>query len=151
MVITMSKDKLTLLEIHEQELQKGFVGIIVDQPKLLDDLGKQIIAISLVVPGIYATVLKLVEGSDSVLKVTITVYIAFFCWFSSLVLALFSVMPKKWNVNVESYIQGMQTDHDEVLTINDFFFASAKYKRRLLIIASLFCFIGFMMAGISVF
>jgi hypothetical protein len=52
----------------DEELEKGFVTAIIEQPKLLDELAKQLVTLGLAIPGLYATVLKFIGGDDAVAK-----------------------------------------------------------------------------------
>jgi hypothetical protein len=36
----------------DEELEKGFVTAIIDQPKLLDELAKQLVTVNLAIPGV---------------------------------------------------------------------------------------------------
>ncbi|ACF44151.1 hypothetical protein [Pelodictyon phaeoclathratiforme] len=52
----------------DEELEKGFVTAIIDQPKLLDELAKQLVTLNLAIPGLYATALKFMGGDDAVVE-----------------------------------------------------------------------------------
>ena len=52
----------------DEELEKGFVTAIIDQPKLLDELAKQLVTLGLAIPGLYATVLKFMGGDYAVVE-----------------------------------------------------------------------------------
>ena len=83
----------------DEELEKGFVTAIIDQPKLLDELAKQLVTLGLAIPGLYATVLKFIGGDDAVVKSSWLIIGAFACWFIALALSLFSLRPRKWKVD----------------------------------------------------
>jgi len=61
--------------------------------------------------------------------------VAFASWFVSLLLSLFGLMPRK-----------QRSDGTEAM-----YLAAIRYKRRMLICSSLFCFLGVCMAGLTVF
>jgi hypothetical protein len=58
-----------------------------------------IFALELAVPGLYATVLKLVSGDKATLANCNVLYLTFACWFLALMLTLISLVPRKWKVN----------------------------------------------------
>jgi hypothetical protein len=64
----------------DEELEKGFVTAIIDQPKLLDELAKQLVTLGLAIPGLYATVLKFIGGDDAVAKSAGLIIGAFVFW-----------------------------------------------------------------------
>ena len=135
----------------DEELEKGFAAIVVEQPKLLDELGKQLVTLTLAIPGLFATILKLTSGDNAVLQLRPLVFLAFFCWFVALILSLWSLMPRKWDVDRQIVRRQKPAAKDQALSIEEFFLKSALYKRWLLIAASLFCFIGISLAAFSIF
>ena len=135
----------------DEELEKGFAAIVVEQPKLLDELGKQLVTLTLAIPGLFATILKLTSGDKAVLQLRPLVFLAFFCWFVALILSLWSLMPRKWDVDRQIVRRQEPAARDQPLSIEEFFLKSALYKRWLLIAASLFCFIGISFASVSIF
>ncbi len=138
-------------EDKNEELEKGFELTIVEQPKLLDELGKQLLALSLAVPGLFATVLKLTSGDQAVMHLNPLVLWAFLCWFLALIFCLVSLTPRKWQVDRQIVRRQKPAAKRQPLSIEEFFMKSALYKRRLLVAASLFCFLGIFLASISIF
>ena len=69
------------------------------------------------------------------------VYVGFLCWFGALLLILLSLIPRKYTVD-RSLIKRDPNDTTGPLGIEDFFFQTARYKRRLLIASSVLFFIG---------
>ena len=134
----------------DEELEKGFVTAIIDQPKLLDELAKQLVTLNLAIPGLYATALKLIGGDDAVVNSAIMIGGAFFCWFIALVLSIFSLTPRKWPVDRSKLRSNKPAASGQPLSIEEFFAASARYKRVLLIAASLCCFVGICCACVAV-
>lgn len=135
----------------DEELEKGFVTAIIDQPKLLDELAKQLVILGLAIPGLYATVLKFMGGDDAVVKSSGLIIAAFACWFIALALSLFSLRPRKWKVDRSKLRSKKPAAPGQPLSIEEFFMATATYKRRLLAAATLFCFTGICLAGLTIF
>ncbi len=135
----------------DEELEKGFITAIIDQPKLLDELAKQLVTLGLAIPGLYATVLKLIGGGDAVVESAPMIVGAFACWFIALVLSLASLTPRKWKVDRSKLRSNIPAAPGQSLSIEEFFMVTATYKRRLLALATLFCFVGICLAGVTVF
>ena len=135
----------------DEELEKGFVTAIIDQPKLLDELAKQLVTLGLAIPGLYATVLKFIGGDDAVAKSAGLIIGAFVFWFIALVLSLFSLRPRKWKVDRSKLRSNKPAASGQPLSIEEFFKATATYKRRLLVAATLFSFAGICLAGLTIF
>ena len=135
----------------DEELEKGFVTAIIEQPKLLDELAKQLVTLGLAIPGLYATVLKFIGGDAAVAKSSGLIIGAFVCWLIALALSLFSLRPRKWKVDRSKLRSNKPAAPGHPLSIEEFFMATATYKRRLLAAATLFCFAGICLAGLSIF
>ncbi len=134
----------------EKILKDKYAESIAAQIEQMDNLGRQLIAIELAIPGLYATVLKLIGGSNATLCAGPALCFTFIFWFAALVLTLVSLIPRKWKVDRTI----MKQDPDEqtgVLGIEDFFQKSAQYKRRFIIAASLLFFCGIGSAAVTVF
>ena len=134
----------------EKILKDKYAESIAAQSEQMDNLGRQLITLELAIPGLYATVLKLIGGSNATLCAGTALYITFIFWFAALVLTLISLIPRKWKVDrtIMKQDPGEQTD---ALGIEDFFQQSAQYKRRFLIAASLLFFCGVGSAAVTVF
>lgn len=135
----------------DEELEKGLAAAMVEQPKLLDELGKQMVTLCLAIPGLFATVLKLTGGDEAVLPVSCLVFWAFGCWLVALLLSLASLVPVTRTVDRQVVRRAQPAAKGQSLSIEEFFTKSAKYKRRLLVAATLFCFAGIAFAAWSVF
>ncbi len=135
----------------DEELEKGFVTAIIEQPKLLDELAKQLVTLNLAIPGLYATALKLIGGDDAVVNSAVMIGGAFFCWFVALALSLVSLTPRKWKVDRTKLRSNTPAVPGQPLSIEEFFMATATYKRRLLVASTLFCFAGICLAGFTIF
>ncbi|WP_018014562.1 hypothetical protein [Teredinibacter turnerae] len=131
-------------------LRQKFDEEIAAQITRMDELGKLLITIELSVPGLYATALKLVQGMQAIVT-GIEVAIAFFCWFVALLMTLWAVLPKKYNVDRNVIYIEHSTEADQALSIEAFFQSSAQYKYCRLLIACGFFFIGIIAATVSIF
>ena len=107
--------------------------------------------LGLAIPGLYATVLKFMGGDDAVVKSSGLIIAAFACWFIALALSLFSLRPRKWKVDRSKLRSNKPAASGQPLSIEEFFMATATYKRRLLVAATLFCFTGICLAGLTIF
>lgn len=138
------------LNENEKMLQKKFYEDIATQSARVDSLSVHLLGIELAIPGIYATVLKLISGDDATLGNTGTVYITFFFWFIALVLTLVALTPKKYTVNRDVFIQDPERMEQDGLGIEDYFSKSAQYKRRFALASGLFFFVGVMSAVLTI-
>ena len=134
----------------EKLLKEKFAESVVAQSKQMDKLGQQLITLELAIPGLYATVLKLIHGDKATLTATPALYICFGAWSLALLLTLISMIPRNWAVNRGIMKQNSMIQSEE-LGIEDFFYKSAQYKRWLLIPACLFFFIGVVSAAFFMF
>ncbi len=134
----------------EKTLKDKYAESIAAQSDQMDNLGRQLITIELAIPGLYATVLKLIGGSNATLCAGPALYITFICWFLALLLTLFSLIPRKWKID-RTIMKQDSDEQTDVLGIEDFFQKSAQYKRRFLIVASLLFFCGIGSAAVTVF
>lgn len=135
----------------DEELEKGLAAAIIGQPTLLDELAKQMVTLCLAIPGLFATVLKLTSGDEALLSANCLVLWAFICWLVALLLSLASLVPVTRTVDRQVVRRAQPASKGQSLSIEEFFSVSAKYKRRLLIAAALFCFAGIALAAGSVF
>jgi len=134
------------LTADEKILQEKFAASIADQSELMDNLGKQLLTLELAIPGLYATALTLVRGDKATLAAGPLIGITFGCWLLSLLVTLLSLTPRKYVVDRTILRQDPASDSEE-LGIEDFFHRAARYKRRLLIAASLLFFCGVICAA----
>lgn len=129
-------------------LLEKFAENIAGQSEQMDRLGQQLIALELAIPGLYATALKLISGDTATIAVGNSLYLTFACWFLALLLALLSLIPRKWRVD-PGMMKRDALDHGADLGIEDFFYLSARYKRRLLIASSVLFFTGIVCAALT--
>jgi hypothetical protein len=125
------------VESGERLLREKFYERFANQADQLDKLGQQMITIELAIPALYAAILKLLEGENAVLVGDFLIGITFGCWFLSLLLTFASLFPRKYRVD-PTIIKGDPTGMSNVMGLEEFFYKSAGYKRRLLIMAGLF-------------
>ena len=139
----MANQPISTRPVNEQEklLRSKFYESIVAQSDLMDKLGERLITLELAIPGLYATVLKLIAGDAATVKVNAALYITFAFWLAALLLTLISLIPRRWRVDV-SVLKQDPTKFSEGLGIEDFFSRSAMYKRRLLIASIVLFFAG---------
>jgi hypothetical protein len=134
----------------DKKLQEKFAEEIAGQGNLLDNLSKQLITIELAIPGLYATVLKLVSGDTATIKLNPAFLISFGTWFLALLVTMFAIFPRKWKVN--TYVMEIDPKHNSTeIGIADFFRKSAKYKRLMLFISSVLFFTGIVSAVFAIF
>ena len=132
------EEKIKTIEVSTQplssidkKLDEKFAESIAEQSKLMDEIAKQLLTIELALPAIYATVLKLVTGSESLTESSIWLVLTFLCWFVALVLTFFSLVPIRYKIDTE-----------RLDSIEAFFIKSAKYKRKMLIGSAFIFFLG---------
>jgi hypothetical protein len=134
----------------EKLLRDKFTEQYVAQNERMDKLAQQLITLELAIPGLYATVLKLVQGDKATLAVNGWLYFTFACWFLALLLTLVSLVPRYWRVD-PSILKQDPTGNTGPLGLEDFFFKSAQYKRRLLLPAILIFWLGIVSAAFVLF
>jgi len=137
------------LDEHEKLMRKKFYESITAQSELMDKLSGQLLTLELAIPGVYATMLKLVSGDKATIQVNAAFYLAFIAWFAALALTLIAFTPKKWTVDPSILKQDPQK-FSEGLGIEDFFLQSARYKRRLVIGSSVLFFVGVFCAAFTI-
>lgn len=138
------------LSSSEKLLRDKFYERFVSQNDQMDKLGQQLITLELAIPGLYATVLKLLQGETAVLPDNNWLYFTFLCWFLALLLTLISLIPRTWQVD-PTILKDDPAGRGEVLGLEAFFYQSARYKRNLLIPACLFFWVGITSAALILF
>ena len=146
----MSKKIISTRPENENEklLRKKFYEDIANQSERVDSLSAHLLTLELAIPGVYATVLKLISG-DTALGNTATVRLTFLLWFIALILTLVALTPKKYAVNPDIFIQD-SAHIEEGMGIEDYFSKSAQYKRRFALASSLFFFAGIVSAVFTI-
>lgn len=130
------------LSDDEKLLRTKFYENLAAQSDLLDKLNERMLTLELAIPGLYATVLKLVSGEKATVMRNTALYAAFACWLAALLLTLIALIPQKWTVDATLLKQDPTKMAQEGLGLEDFFVQSAEYKRRLLVISSVLFFAG---------
>lgn len=148
----MTNDSIDLRPPNPSEklLREKFVESIANQSELMDKLAQQLLTLELAIPGLYATVLKLLQGDQATLPVNNWLYFTFACWFAALALTLVSLIPRDWKVD-PTILQKDPTGKGNVRGLEEFFNDSARYKRRLLVPAILLFWLGILSAALIVF
>lgn len=130
----MSEDEMIVrsepLSVMDEKLKEKFAEDIAHQSKLMDELGKLLITLELAIPGVYATVLKIV-GKESTVEHTIWIYMGFLFWALALVLTMLALFPSLYKVQ-----------SDRLDKIEAFYYESAKRKAQILGWSIFFFFIG---------
>lgn len=129
------------LDENEAALRKKFYESITAQADLMDRLAERLLTLELGIPGLFATVLKLIRGDSATLLINPALYLAFGLWLLALILTLAALTPKKWTVDPNILRQDPRK-FSAGLGIEDYFTQSALHKRRLLVASSLLFFAG---------
>ena len=135
---------------NEKLLRKKFYEDIAAQSERVDALSAHLLTLELAIPGIYATVLKLLRGGDATLQHLGAIWWTFGFWFIALILTLIALTPRKWKVNPRVFKQDKSLMKKEGLGIEDYFRKSANYKRYLALFSSLFFFVGIVIAVFTI-
>lgn len=148
--LAMSKPPLSTRPLTSGEtlLREKFAESIVNQSELMDKVAQQLIALELAIPGLYATVLKLIAGEKGTIAVNRWVYSSFGCWFLALLFTLVSLFPRRWEVD-QSMLRA--APKSKVLGLEDFYYRSARYKFWLLIPSAILFAAGILCAAVFVF
>lgn len=137
------------LNDNEKLMRQKFYESIVAQSDLMDKLGERLLTLELAIPGLYATVLKLISGDKATVTVNPALYITFGCWLLALILTLAALTPKKWTVD-PSILKQDPKKYTDSLGIEDFFVQSAMRKRRLAVASSILFFAGIFSAMFTI-
>ena len=134
---------------YEEKIKEKYAESFAAQSDLMDKLAQQLLTLELAIPGLYATVLKLISGDQATVPVNNMLYVTFSLWFIALGLTLMALIPREWQVNPAIMQRDPQSTTGE-LGIKDFFAESARYKRNLLMVATLLFFGGIVFAALNV-
>lgn len=121
------------------------------QSEQMDALARQLISIELAIPGLYATVLKLTQGKDATLTADGWLIFTFGCWFLALVLTLAALFPRNWGVDPTKIKADPTGKESQTLSLEQFFYKSARHKFWLLAAACLFFGAGIVGAVVVLF
>ena len=137
------------LSDNEELMRKKFFESITAQSDLMDKLSERLLTLELAVPGLYATVLKLVSGDKATVILNTASYVTFGLWLLALILTLIALTPRKWIVD-STLLKQDPARFSEGLGIEDFFERSAVYKRRLVASSSVLFFAGVFTAACTI-
>jgi hypothetical protein len=145
----MSDSPIRTAPLSRQDhlLQDKLIEDIAGQSARMDELARQVIALELAVPGIFATALKLVAGDKGTVATGIWLYLTFACWALALALALISLVPRRYPVDMSRLFAD---EGNGALSIEGFFRHSALHKRRFLLPSCLLFFAGICCAAATV-
>ncbi|WP_339135024.1 MAG: hypothetical protein WGN25_16865 [Candidatus Electrothrix sp. GW3-4] len=134
----------------EEVLVSKYAEDLAGQSERLDRMAERLITLELAIPGLFATVLKLVAGAKAMAPMNIFLTAAFFCWLAALVLTLLALLPRSWQVD-ERIMEKDSFAHEAPLGIRDYFQKTARHKRRLILPSALLLFIGICSAVLSIY
>jgi hypothetical protein len=134
---------------YEQKIKEKYAESFANQSDLMDKLAQQLLTLELAIPGLYATVLKLVAGDKATVPINTMLYVTYGLWLAGLGLTLIALIPHEWKVNPEIMEQDPNSTTGE-LGIKDFFAKSARYKRNRLGVATILFFAGIASAALTV-
>jgi len=136
-------------DAYEAKIKEKYAESYANQSDLMDKLAQQLLTLELAIPGLYATVLKLVAGDKAIVPINTMLYVTYALWLVGLGLTLLALIPREWKVNREIMEQDPKSTTGE-LGIKDFFAKSARYKRNLLVVATILFFAGIASAALTV-
>lgn len=134
----------------EEVLVTKYAEDLAAQSERLDRVAERLITLELAIPGLFATVLKLVAGDKVVAPMNAFLYAAFFCWLLALVLTMLALLPRSWQVD-EQVMEKDSFAHDAPLGIRDYFQKTARHKQRLIMPSAVLLFIGICCAVLSIY
>lgn len=102
----------------ERFMQERFSEAIAEQSRLMDTMAQQLLMIELAIPGLYATMLKLISGNEQ-LQLSCAMGLAFTCWLLAIIATVLAMLPRKYREVVR----------DSPDSIEAFFDQAARYKR----------------------
>lgn len=119
------------LSTMDKKIKEKFAEDIANQGKLMDEVGKLLITVELAIPGVYATVLKLVSGDNAMVEGGLAVGLTFAFWFGALLLTFLAIFPEKYEV-----------DSSRLDTIEAFYHENARRKAKMLMVSVFLFFMG---------
>jgi hypothetical protein len=136
-------------DAYAEKIKEKYIESFANQSELMDKLAQQLLTLELAIPGLYATVLKLVGGDDATVPINTMLYLTFGLWVVALGLTLLALLPREWKVNREILEQDPNSTTGE-LGLKDFFEKTAAYKRKWLIASTILFFAGIASAALTV-
>lgn len=138
--ILVEAEATASLSKMDETLLVKFAEDVAAQAARLDDLAKQLITLSIAIPGIYAAVLKLTAGETAVMLRTDVTILAFMAWLLALGFSVTALLPGRQEV-----------DPDSLTEIRNYFSSSAGRKYLFLCCACFCNFAGIVLAVSSIF
>ena len=139
-----------------KQLLDAFWADKTGQPDLMDSLAKELIKLELAIPGLYATILKFLSGGDATANpgrpgLLIT---TFALWGLALLLTFTALFPL-WRQVDTSQVKGdpniklnfREIWNKPIVTLDEYFYVVAQYKRMLLLASSILFFLGLLAAA----
>ena len=133
----------------DEILRQKFYESVAEQDRLVSKVTGQVLTVELAIPGLYATVLQLLRGESGTIDLSLAFYLTYACWLLALLLTLVALIPRKWQVDPDILAQDPRKKI-KVLSLKEFFYRSAAYKRRLLIASCVLFFAGILFAGFTI-
>lgn len=132
--------KVAPVSRYNEVLQERLAQEVSEQSKRLDDLARQLIALNIAVPGLYASLLRYMSGSDATVEDPLLLVFIFLPWLLALGFAFVSLFPLNY-----------QVDPDSPNDIEGYFSKTAKRKLVWLAFAGFFSFVGISFSVFSLF
>ncbi len=124
----------------DEILLESFARDVAAQANRLDDLARQLITLTIAIPGLYAALLKLASGDKATLDNPLLLLSAFTAWLLALGLSLASLLPQRFDI-----------DPDSLSEIQRYFSDSARHKLTLLGFACFSSLFGIGLAILAIF
>ena len=147
----MEPIKTEPLSRGEQKLIDKFYEDKVRQADRMDELAKQLIVLELAIPGIYATMLRLVSGKNAVPGNSFLLAAAFILWLLALIITFMCLVPKSWKVDTDILKRQAPAAEDQPLSVDEYFLRSAKTKRKFIVWGGFLFFSGIIAAVLSIY
>ena len=148
----MSEKIISTRPVDENEklLQKKFYEDLAKQGERVDALSAQLLTLELAIPGVYASVLKLISGDEAILQNRAAIWWAFGLWGIAIALTLVALLPKKWQVDTRVFKQDRSLIKEKGLGIEDYFYQAARYKWNFALASILLFFAGIVAAVFTI-
>lgn len=120
----------------------------VKQADRMDELARELFKLEIAIPGLYVTALKLFSNKGG--RFSDWILAAFVCWALALIATLCGLTPKNYKIHENAVDRVLDASIKEGLTIREYFYEAAHWKRIFLIAASVLFFAGVFFAGLSI-
>jgi len=134
---------------REQKLLDAFQEDLVKQVDRLDDLNRDLLKLSLALPGLFVAAAKL-AGTDAQPSSLLPYALAL--WLLALLCAWTGLFPRRYRVVPDGlYRVGPDAGAGDPLTLEEFYAATAKRKFRWFALGTLLFLAGTVMAGLTLY